>query len=244
MAEDGGSTGWDFLTLITGWNLYALPAVLLAAVLFIMVKNRRLGTADPAAIGLDGRRLVRVVTFIQLVLALHGAILLVQELLTMREMGVTESFANFIIESLSVIVYPILALGFWRRWRWARYFAIGWYLFLSVVAVIVVQWYWRYHVAVEPRSWPNQFASKVMPFFLLFVMFLPRVRRVFARPESGKAAAAGLEAGEAKPEQRLRWSRVSLIALLFSIVVVSNLAVDAADWIERSVAEWNQTEES
>lgn len=244
MAEEGGSTGWDFLTLITGWNFFALPALLLATVLFVRIKNRRLGTADAAATGPDGRRLVRVVALIQLVLALHGAILLVQELLTMREMGVTESFANFVIEALSVIVYPLLAVGFWRRWRWARYFAIGWYLFLSVIAVLVVQWYLRYHVAVEPRLWPNQVASKVMPFFLLFVMFLPRVRRVFARPESGKAAVDGLEAGQAKPEPRPRWSGVSLIALLFSIVVVSNLAVDAADWIERAVAEWNQTEES
>jgi len=244
MAEEGGSTAWDFLTLITGWNLYALPAVLLAAVLFITLKNRRVGTADAAAIGLDGRRLVRVVALIQLVLGLHGAILLAQELLTMRVMGVTESFATFVIEALSVIVYPLLAIGFWRRWRWTRYFAIGWYVFLSVIAVLVAHWYWRYHVAVEPRSWPNHVAGKVMPFFLLFVMFLPRVRRAFARPESGKAAVDEPEAGQAKHEPRPRWSIVSVIALLFSIVVVSNLAVDASDWIERSVAEWNQTEES
>ena len=153
-----------------------------------------------------------------LVLGLHGAILLVQELLTMRVMGVTESFANFIIESLvgdrqSAAGSRVLA----RAGGGLGISAIGWYLFLSAIGVIVVHWYWRYHVPVEPRSWPNHLAGKVMPFFLLVVMFLPRVRRAFARPKPERLRVERARgASEAEPEQTPRWSIVSLIALLFS----------------------------
>ena len=150
--------------------------------------------------------LVRIVALIHLSLGLHGAIRLVQELLTMRVMGVTESFANFVVELISVIVNPLLAIGFWRARPMARYWAIAWYVFLSAIAVFVAHWYWRYHVPVEPRSWPNHLAGKVMPLFLLVVMFLPRVKRVFARRKSpalcivgrarhGRATPAPLGAG-------------------------------------------------
>ena len=207
MAEEGGSTGWDFLTLITGWNFYALPALLLATVLFVTIKNRRLGTADAAAIGLDGRRLVRVVALIQFVLGLHGAILLVQELLTMREMGVTESFANFVIEALSVIVYPLLARRVLAPLAADEVFRdrlvpvpLGHRRARRCSGICAIMW------PSNSACGPTRSASKVMPFFLLFVMFLPRVRRVFARPESGKATEDGLEAGQAKPEPRPRWS--------------------------------------
>jgi hypothetical protein len=244
MPEGPEPVAWDFLTFVTGWNLYALPVLLLVTGAFVFVMNRRRRTTNAEVVALDGRRLVSILALIHLILGLHGLIRLVEELLTMRVMGVTESFANFIVEMLATIVNPLLAIGFWRARRMARYWAIAWYVFLSAIALLVVRWYWHYQVPVEPRSWPNHLAGKLMPLFLLVVMFLPRVKQVFARQKKQAAASDERDANQRPPAIDARWSVVSLIALLSLIVVASNLSVDAADWIERSVAEWKQTEEN
>jgi hypothetical protein len=244
MPEGQEAVAWDFLTFVTGWNLIALPALLLFTSAFILIKNRTLRTADPPSATFDGRRVVRIVALIHLGLGLHGVIRLVQELLTMRVMGVTESFANFIVESLAVIVNPLLALGFWLARPMARFSAMAWYLFLSVIAVLVVLWYRRYHVPVQPVTWPNHLCSKVMPLFLLVTMSVPRVKRVFVRQKPGSRSPDEFDTSDLAAGRNLRWSVVSLVALLFLIVVASNLVVDSADWIERSVAEWNQSQES
>jgi hypothetical protein len=159
-------------------------------------------------------------------------------------MGIAESFANLIIESLSVIIDPLLALGLWRVRPWARWLAIAWYALLAVISVRVAHLLLYYHPEIQLRTWPNLLAGKAMPFFLIVVMFLPRVKQVFARHKKGTAPDVETSTYQAGPEATGRWSIVSLISLLFLIVVVSNLAVGAADWIERSVAEWNQTEAS
>src|SRR5262249_29965462 len=149
-----------------------------------------------------------------------------QELLTMRVMGVSESFANFIVESLAVIVNPLLAIGLWLAKPTARFAAIAWYLFLSIIALIVVQWYWRYHVPVQPVTWPNHVCSRVMPLFLLVTMFVPRVKQVFVRQKPGARPSDEFGANELAARRIPRWSVVSLVALLFLIVVASNLAID------------------
>ena len=41
MPEGGEPTAWDFLTLLNAWNLYALPALLFAAGLVVVLRNRR-----------------------------------------------------------------------------------------------------------------------------------------------------------------------------------------------------------
>ena len=130
---------------------------------------------------LDGRRLVTIACFIHLAIGVHAAVRLVQELLTMREMGISESFVNLIEEAISTVVNPLIALGFWFALRETRWLAIAWYVLLSVIAGIVTSWLWRYHVPINPSEWPVQLAGKVMPFFLLVMMFLPRVKGVFAR---------------------------------------------------------------
>ena len=60
----------------------------------------------------------------------------------MRLMGISESFVNLIAESVSVIINPLVALGLWLAHRWARWLAIGWYLLLSAVGVMVAVWLW------------------------------------------------------------------------------------------------------
>ena len=183
MPEGGEPTAWDFLTLLKAWNLYALPALLFTAGLVVVLRNRRFERKNAAGVGLDGRRLVKIAAFIHLGISVQAVVRLTQELLTMREMGVPESIPNLIGQTISVIVNPLLALGFWRASRFARWPAILWYVLLAVIGVIVTYWRWNFHAAIDLTWWADYFAGKLMPLFLLVVMFLPRVRRAFSRPK-------------------------------------------------------------
>jgi hypothetical protein len=239
MPEGDVPAAWDFRTLLLWWNLFALPALLLAAAALVVIKNRRLDRSIPADIDLDGRRLVKILALMHLVISVQAVVRLTQELLTMREMGVTESFENLIGQTISVVVNPLLALGFWRAWRAARWMAFAWYVLLSVIGVIVTVFRLRFPVAVDPLWWADYFAGRLMPLFLLFVLFLPRVKRVFARPKVKPEADVAHAANEPEPARSPRWSIISVFALLCLIVVISNLAVDTADWVERSISASN-----
>jgi hypothetical protein len=242
MPEGGEGLGWDFLTVVTAWSLYALPALLVAVGLMIFFKKGLLRTTDPQKLARDGRRIVRILVLIHLCLGAHGAILFVQELLTMRVMGVTQSFPNFVLEALAVVVNPLVALGLFFARPWARRAAIAWYLLLSTIGFFVAWWLWHHHVPFKAWSWPDHLAGKVMPVFLLVVMFLPRVKRVFARPTAATAPADEQEAKKSNTARTESWSVTALFAVLFLIVVVSNFAVSSAEWLDRSLAEWNESE--
>ncbi len=237
------ATAWDFLTLVSWWNLCGLPLVLVGAAALVFVGPFSGGWRAKSDWRLDGMRIVRLVSFIHIGLALRASIALVQELLTLREMGVAESFPNLILAVLGVLVNPPLALGLWRRRPAAWWLAILWYAFLSVVQVIVIRWLVEYHVKFERIWWPSYAAGRVLPFCLLVVMFLPRTRRAFATKAKPDATAAPREEAIAgldsltpqKGRSAPRWSLVSALTLLFLIVVVSTLALDAADWIDRLV---------
>jgi hypothetical protein len=241
MPDDDVQSAWDFLTVLSWWNLFVLPALLLVAGVVILVGNRRFKRSSIIDLGRDGRRLVTIAALIHLGITIQAVVRLVQELLTMREMGVSESFANLIGQTISVVVNPLLALGLWLGRRAARWTAIGWYVLLSVVGVIVTVWRWRFQAAVDLTWWPDYFAGKLMPLFLLVVMLLPRVKRVFVRSKVAPVPDLGLIPDQPSPMPERRWSIISLIALLCLIVVLSNLAVDSADWIERSLAQSNQS---
>ena len=237
MPEGDAPIPWDFRSVLLCWNLFALPAMLVATAVFFVVRNRRLERTNSADmnLALDGRRLVKILAILHLVISVQALVRLTQELLTMREMGIPESFKNFIGQSIAVAVNPFLALGFWRSWRAARFTAIPWYVLLSVISVIVTSVIFRFPAALDPLWWADYFAGRLMPFFLLFVMFLPRVKRVFARPKVKPAGAIEQASNEPAPVRNARWSSISIFALLCSIVVFSNLAVDIADWVERSI---------
>jgi hypothetical protein len=83
-----------------------------------------------------------------------------------------------------------------------------------------------------------------MPLFLLVLMFLPRVKGVFAPRKNEGIPSEGVARDDLSPAVSARWSVASVGAVLFLIVVYSNFVVDSADWIERSIAEWNTIEES
>jgi hypothetical protein len=244
MPDGDAGLGWDFITFVTAWCLYALPALLLAVALYIFVKRGRIRNTDHQDIAQDGRRIVIILALIHLTLVVHGALLFAQELLTMRVMGVTQSFFHFVSEALAIVVNSLVALGFYFARPMSRWIAIAWYLLLSAIGLRVALWLWHFHVPFKAWTWPDYLAGKAMPVFLLVVMFLPRVKRVFARPMPRVTSRGDAEAAEPRAATSKNWSLTAIVAALFLIVVVSNLAVGTADWIERWVTEWNQTEES
>ena len=227
--NEGEATEWDVVTLVAWWNLYALPVLLVVAAIAILVRRR--AGARPNSSN-DFARSIRRIGLIHCVLALHSLISLAQELLTIRIMGIPGSHVGLVGSTISTLVNPALALGLLRWRQTARRFAIGWYVFLSVIAVVVVHWMYRYGVDVDPATWPVQLTSKVMPFFLLLVMLLPRTKSLFARSKQLNQPGDG-EGSLPLALAPAGWPVVSVLTVLFLVVVCSNLVVDTADWVYR-----------
>jgi hypothetical protein len=231
--NEGEATEWDVVTLIAWWNLYALPVLLVVAAIAILVRRR--AGARPNSSN-DFARSIRRIGLIHCVLALHSLISLAQELMTIRIMGIPGSHVGLVGSTITTLVNPALALGLLRWRQTARRFAIGWYVFLSVIAVVIVHWMYRYGVDVDPATWPVQLTSKVMPFFLLLVMLLPRTKRLFARSTQLSQPADG-EGSLPLALTPASWPVVSVLTVLFLVVVCSNLVVDMADWVYRLTSE-------
>jgi len=243
MAAGADAIEWDFLTLVTLWNLYGLPVLLMVVTIAVVIRRR---SQSPAAAGLDGLRTVHVICFIHGGLALRSLVQLTQELLALRAMGIPESLATLIICVLAVLINPLLGVGLWHRRPRARRWAIAWYAFLSAIAIYVTLWRWRYHAEVDPARWPDDLAGSGLPLFLLVVMLLPRIQRVFtakaSSPQEVESEPSGRERAPALTPTRsadtpARWTIVSLLSLLLLIIVISTLVVDAADWASRLFVE-------
>jgi hypothetical protein len=237
MPDFGGSIEWDFLTLAAWWNLCGLPLCLAAVAVTVVVRNRWTGGITPAV---DGARAVAFIGCIHFTLALRGLIQLVQELLTLRVMGIPQSFpiVGLVAPALAVVVDPLLGLGLLRRRPVARWCAIAWYALWSALTIYVGYWMWRHSVRVDPASWPDQVVSKGLTMYLLVVVFVPRVRHVFVtkrllaatRNDTGASASAA-------PASRPAWPAVSLPTFLVLIIVLSTVVVDATDWAIRLATE-------
>jgi hypothetical protein len=236
VVNEGGATEWDFVTLVAWWNLYGLPVVLVVVAVAVVLGRR---SGPTTSLWRDRSRSIRRIGLIHGVLALHSMVSLVQELLTARTMGIPGSHVAFVGSTISALVNPALALGLLRWRQIARRCAIGWYAILSLIAILVVAWMYRYGVDVDPATWPVQLVSKIMPFFLLLVMLLPPTKRLFAKDIRSKLVG---QSGDDQVSLLLThapagWPVVSLLTLLFLIVVCSNLVVDLADWGYRAVFE-------
>jgi hypothetical protein len=236
VVNDGGRAEWDFVTLVAWWNLYGLPVVLVVVALAVVVRH---GSGRTASLWMDRSRSIRRIVLIHGALAIHSLVSLVQELLTLRTMGIPGSHVVLVGSAISTLVNPALALGLLRMRQTARRFAIGWYAILSVIAVVIVAWMYRYGVDVDPATWPVQLVSKIMPFFLFLVMLLPLTKRLFA---SGARSNLVGQSGDGEGSIPLSqapagWPVVSFLTLLFLIVVCSNLVVDLADGVYRAVFE-------
>jgi hypothetical protein len=239
MPTGDDATGWDFLALLWWWNLCLLPVVLIATGALVFTRQFLRGSQSTTDARRDGVRILRLIALIHFGLAIRAAIALVQELLTFREMGVAESFANFILAVLGVLVNPALGLGFWLRRPAAWWFGVAWYAFLSVIQVMVIRWLLDYSGPFDPIWWPYHAAGKVLPFFLLVVMFLPRTRRAFikkARPDAALIETVPIESPiPVERPSAVRWSLFSVLTLWFLMIVLSNAVVESAEWIDRLV---------
>ena len=184
-------------------------------------------------------RSIRRIGYIHCVLALDAFTFVVQELLTIRRMGIPESHVDLVGSAISTLVNAVLAVGLLRRSQAARRFAIGWYMILVLVAALVVGWMWRYGVAIDPATWPTHFVSKVMPFVLLVIMFLPSTKRLFVSDAQSVRSTQHGDQARSSPSGVVPpgWPVVTSITCAFLIVVCSNFAVDTADWCYRLVFE-------
>jgi len=233
MPDDGDSTPYDFLTMVAWWNLYGLPVLLVAvAVAVVVVLARRHARSAKVAGLVDGTLTVRRIGLIHYGLALRALIFLVQELLTMRTMGIPESPVILIPSAIGVVINPLLGLGLRRRPPRARtrQWAIAWYTLLSLLAIYPTYWLWRYNPAVDPARWPDNLVWLGLPVFLWVVMLLPRTGRAFT------ATAESTNPSDREPAPP-GWPWVSLPTLLFLIVLSSTVAVEAVDWAYRMATE-------
>ena len=124
---------------------------------------------------------MRRIGFIHCALSAQALIFLVQALLTMRTMGIPESFIDLVVGFITTAVNLILAVGLLRISLVARMFALAWYMLLSLLGLLAAWWLYYYRVPIDPAKWPDQVASKILPVFLFAVMLLPRIKRVFAK---------------------------------------------------------------
>ncbi len=239
MQEDLESTSVDFLTLVDSWNLYGLPLVLVAVVVAAIVVARRHERVSRVA---DGALAILRLSWIHYALAVRAAILLAQELLSLRIMGIPESPIILIGSAIAVVINPLVGFGLGRRLprRRARWSAIVWYTLLVFIAAYTAYWMWKFGAVVDPARWPDHAVSLVLPCFLWIAMFLPRVRRVFtARVKvepDGLADGAETGSPNSSPAPEC-WPWVSLLTLLFLMIVCSTVVVEAADWIHRIATE-------
>jgi hypothetical protein len=230
---------WDFLTLVDCWNLYALP-VLLAVVAVALTIRARARSRRAASAWCDGSRTVLLVGLIHLALALGAWISLAQELRSVFATGNAESHFSLVSAFIRSLVYPILAIGLVRRRPWARRLAIAWNAFLALLAVLVVAWLYYYRVGIDIAAWPEQVVPKIRPFFLVVVMFMPNIKKVFAAHAKGvvpKVQPSNLDEASPRATPGSCWPAISVMALLLLIVECSNLIVSTADWGIRLLSE-------
>jgi hypothetical protein len=230
MPEMEDAIGWDFVTVVECWNLYGLPVLLALVALAVLVRRR--SRPEPSGLS-DSQRIVRRIGLIHCALAAQALIVLVQALLTMRTMGIPESFVSPIAGLLETLVNPVLAIGLLRRRSLTRRLAIVWYAIRSLLGILIIAWRWYYQVPIDLATWPELLVSRIMPLFLFAVMLLPRIKRVFvsgAKPGPLAAQTSDTELAPLLAEAPIGWPVVSLATLLLLIVAGSNLVVDTADW--------------
>lgn len=200
----------DFPTLEWWWNLVGLPVLL------------GIASAVAFARGRDVSVVIRRLGLVHLVLASRAGVALVQELLTLRVMGIPQSFpvTGILWPFVTLVVDLLLARGLWRRTPRARRGALVWQTLQAVLAVPVVWFFWRYSVPVEPADWADHLVSKGFPFVILGLLWNRRVAGGFTlEGEPDHAPARGL----------------ALISICLVVVAGSTLAVDLVDWLVRLI---------
>jgi hypothetical protein len=236
--------GWDFPTLADGWNLYGLPTLLALVVIAVIcwrLRARRTlpeveahGQDTDAAL-LISRGAIRLIALTHLGQAIRAGVGLARELLTLQSQGIPQSFpvTGIVVPVIAIIANLAIGHGLFHLRPWGRRAAITWNALVAIITAIVAAWQWRYHATVRLDQWPDYLVSDGLPWFRLVVMLLPQTRSVFMagrdRITEARRNAAGCGHG--------RLSLVWLLALLFLIVVLSTLLVDAAGWLASAMDE-------
>jgi hypothetical protein len=225
MPDDAPASGWDFLTLVSWWNLYGLPVLLILVGLGLVAwRRKRQGISSRDFVA------VRTMALVYLGLGLRAAVGLAQELLTLRAQGIPQSnpVTGMILPVVAVVVSLAIGHGLWRLRPWAHRVAIIWNVLAAATSALVTAWQWRYRAVVRPDQWPDYLVSAAVPWLLLVILLLPSVRAVFREPPALEVDSHSTSA----PRPTL----VSIALLLLLLVVASTLAVDALDWTMRSLA--------
>jgi hypothetical protein len=245
MAEASGFE-WDFLTLVSVWNVFGLPALLGLVVARSLIRGRTRIPSQGDDDGPDARiAMVRQIGLIHYAAGLRALIAFAQEVLTLRTMGIFQSnpITGLIFPFAAMTVNPLVGRGLRRLRPGARRWAIVWYVLWSFFGVWASYWMWRYGASVSAADWPDHVAGKALPLILLVVMYLPRIRRVFVKQSVGRqeryddASRADLALVTGERSRRRGSPLLACLVLLLLIVVCSTLVVDAADWIHRLVVE-------
>ncbi len=209
----------DFLTLAWWWNLVGLPSLIGIAMAIALWRRRSGSKIDEIALAIRRLGLVHVI------LALRAGVALIQELLTLRVMGIPQSFpgTGIIWPFVTLIVALALGRGLWRRSRSARRWAIGWQTIQAAIVVPVCYFLWRYQAPLELADWPDHLVSKGYPFLIIGLLLDPRIARGFK--------------SDSEPEPSSSRPMLARAALGLLIVAGSTLAVDLGDWLARLVEE-------
>ena len=126
----------------------------------------------------------RAMALIHLGLGLRAGVALVQELLTLREQGIPQSFplTGMIFPAVAMLMNLAIGHGLWRLSPWSRVLAIVWNGLVGIITALAVAWQWRFRASVSPDQWPDYLVSVGLPWLLLIILLLPRTREAFRRP--------------------------------------------------------------
>jgi hypothetical protein len=155
--------------------------------------------------------------------------------LTLQSQGIPQSFpvTGILVPVIAIMANLAIGHGLFHIRPWGRRAAISWNALVAILTALVAAWQWRYQATVRLDQWPDYLVSDGLPWFRLVIMLLPETRSVFTagrdRLLEVRRSAPGLGRG--------RLSLVWLLSLLFLIVVLSTLLVDAAGWLASAVSE-------
>jgi hypothetical protein len=236
--------GWDFPTLADGWNLYGLPAILALVVLAVICWRLRARRTLPGVGGheqdtdealLISIGAIRLIALTHLVQAIRAGVGLARELLTLQSQGIPQSFpvTGILVPVIAIMANLAIGHGLFHLRPWGRRVAITWNALVAVITAIVAAWQWRYQATVRLDQWPDYLVSDGLPWFRLVVMLLPQTRTVFTAGRERLLEVRRNAPGLGRRGLSLVW----LLALLFLIVVLSTLLVDAAGWLASAVSE-------
>src|SRR5262249_5906328 len=166
MPPDLEPSEWDFLSLVSAWNVFGLPALLGLVALGLLIRGRidrpkglKPGAFDGSRLGLPYSRFVaiRTIALLHLGLAIRAGIGLIQELLTLRFQGIPQStpLTGILIPSIAIPANLAIGHGLWRLRLWGRRAAIGWDVLVAIVTAPVAAWQWKHGAVVRLDQWPD-----------------------------------------------------------------------------------------